>query len=239
MDTITDYATLLSDIERDRFHLALDVLSRYCHLFEGKRVLDFGANRGLSAVALIDRGAASVVGVEPSLDRVKRGWRDLALLGYSQRIELTHKEDTTRLEFPAASFEFVNVNAVLEHIDQPRDAYLREIWRVLKPGGHLLITDTPNKYWPRDTHTTGLWFNHWLPKRAAHRRAVRLKRFRADRTDWDSSGWRGLGYFELVRPLSDYRLIPERTRSRHRVLSALGIPASIIDPYPVWLLQKL
>jgi hypothetical protein len=113
------------------------------------------------------------------------------------------------------------------------------VWRVLRPGGHLMLAETPNKYFPKEGHTTGLWFNHWLPREFAHRRAVRRGRFDPNRTDWESSGWRGLGYFELVKPISGYRLIPERTRHRHRLLSMLGIPPSLIDPGPIWVLQKL
>jgi hypothetical protein len=47
-----------------------------------------------------------------------------------------------------------------------------------------------------------------------------------------------MSYLELVKPISDYRLIPEASRVRHRVLTALGLPASLVDPYPTWILQR-
>jgi hypothetical protein len=109
---------------------------------------------------------------------------------------------------------------------------------VLAPGGHLMISETPNQYFPKDVHTTSLWFNHWLPRDLAHRRAVRRGRFDRSRVDWNSSGWRGLGFFELVRPIGGYRLIPEKSRLRHRILTMIGLPASLLDPGPIWILQK-
>jgi hypothetical protein len=73
------------------------------------------------------------------------------------------------------------------------------LWRVLKPGGVLVISETPNNYYPKEGHTTGLWLNHWLPSTWAHRRACKRGRFAGHRGDWITSGWRGLGYYELRR----------------------------------------
>ena|SRR5712692_6217324 len=63
-------------------------------------------------------------------------------------------------------------------------------------------------------------------------------RFGRERRDWSSSGWRGLVYHELVRPIRCYRLVHENTRFRHRVFAALGLSSSIINPDPIWILRK-
>jgi cyclopropane fatty-acyl-phospholipid synthase-like methyltransferase len=227
-----------TETERLRYETLLSNLVAWRHLFVGQRVLDFGASWGTSAIALARAGAGEVVGVEPDAARVDEGRERVAREGLSMRISLVHTADTQALNFSDGAFPFVLSNGVLEHIPQPRDRFVKELWRLVRRGGHLMVTETPNTYWPVDTHTTGLWFNHWLSRDAAYRRAVRNGRFDAARADWATSGWRGMSYRELVRPIRDYRLIPDGTRLRHHVLSRVGLPASLIDPYPVWVLRK-
>lgn len=50
-----------------------------------------------------------------------------------------HFYDGNQFPFPGASFDSVLCNQVLEHVFEPT-AFLREIRRVLRPGGQLLLT---------------------------------------------------------------------------------------------------
>ena len=56
-----------------------------------------------------------------------------------------HQSDATRLPLPDSSFEVVTCQTLLMHLAQPLDA-LREMLRILRPGG-LLICVEPNNFW--------------------------------------------------------------------------------------------
>lgn len=224
---------VLSPTEEGRYQTLLQTMRPWAHLFEGEEVLDYGASWGTSTLALLELGARAVVGVDIDADRIARGRQQVPAT-----VTLRAVEDTRCLPFPSRRFARILANAVVEHIPQPRTAHLVELWRVLAPGGYLVVNETPNSLYPRDLHTTGLWGNHWLPKSTAYRRAIRHGRFNPARTDWDSSGWRGAYYWEIARHLVGAILIPETIKPRHRVLTALGLPASMFDPYPTWVFQK-
>ena len=51
--------------------------------------------------------------------------------------------DAQSMPFKEASFDSIVAGELIEHLDRPWD-FLEEAYRVLRPGGHLLIT-TPNK----------------------------------------------------------------------------------------------
>jgi ubiquinone/menaquinone biosynthesis C-methylase UbiE len=59
---------------------------------------------------------------------------------------ITHRVrgDVAKLPFQSQTFEFISSNMVFEHLKEP-DVQLRELHRVLRPGG-TLIFHTPNKW---------------------------------------------------------------------------------------------
>jgi SAM-dependent methyltransferase len=230
----------IGPVERGRYETLKSLLGSYRWVLEGKQVLDFGAGYGLSMGVLLELGAASVIGVEPDRRRVEKGVEVFRELGLADRLHLLYVADTRSLPFHDSAFDLVLANAVLEHIPQPRTSHIRELWRLVKVGGYLLVNETPNKYLPVDVHTTKLALVPWLPSTLAHRYAVWRGRFDRNRGDWASSGWRGMGFWEFTGALTrDFDLIPERGRFRHRLLWRLGLPTSLLDPYPTYLVLKL
>jgi len=221
-----------------RYRVIKSTLMHWKNLFAGKNVLDFGCGYGLSVSALLFNGAKYVVGIEPDEERVKIGSRMLHNSGLGSFARIHHIVDTSVLPFKNNCFDFILANGVLEHIPIPRKKFLCEIWRLVVPEGYFMINETPNKYFPKDIHTTDLWFNHWLPETLAYRRAIRLKRYSNGYENWKSSGWRGLGFFEISTSISGYQLVPEYSRLRHRILYYMGIPPSIFDPYPIWIFKR-
>lgn len=239
MATLDAFRSRMYDTERGRLDDLVSLLERWSDLFRGRRVLDFGASWGLSMVALAEWGAEKVIGVEPQRYRIEK-WRDMPDPAKPEAAgRIIHCTDTSSLPFPDASFEVVTCIAVLEHIPQPRTPYIEEMWRVLEPGGHLLVLETPNKYLPKDVHTTGLWWVPWLPETVAKTYAEWRGATNEDGSRWEVSGWRGLGYRELVAPISDYKPEFRVVNRRQEALARLGLPPILLDPYPEVALKKM
>lgn len=180
-----------------------DLLERFTNL-EGKDLLDFGAGCGGSSLILARLGAR-VTSVEPAADFVRVARLRARDAGLADRITPLHVPDTRDLPFPTGRFQVATANGVLEHIPPTtRPACLREVWRVLRPGGFLFVYESPNRLWPVDHHTTGLPLIPYLPPRPAFRLARALSdRVEPDETldDLIGRGMVGVTYWEIARAL--------------------------------------
>jgi SAM-dependent methyltransferase len=112
----------------------------------GERVLDLASPK-LLAVALA-RGGAEVVSVDQFEPEIE-AWRRLT--AREPRLEL-QVADGRSLPFEDASFDHAYSVSVLEHIPEPGDEEaLRELARVVKPGGRVVVTlpfaDTYREDW--------------------------------------------------------------------------------------------
>lgn len=106
----------------------------------GRRVLVDGCGIG-TYVRRIAEHASYVAGIDVDLDRVAEGARTMPNLGVSV---------AEALPFPDAGFDVVLFHEVLEHVQDDREAVL-EAWRVLTPGGRVVIF-VPNRLYPFETH---------------------------------------------------------------------------------------
>lgn len=111
----------------------------------GDRVLDLGCGTGHDALRLAERVGpdGSVVGVDSSAAMIETARRGAAETGLPVEF---HLGDATRLEFPDASFDAVHTERVLVHVPEPVRA-LREMVRVVRPGGRIVATDVDIGTW--------------------------------------------------------------------------------------------
>lgn len=101
----------------------------------GQRILDLAAGTGASSVALAGRGA-TVVAADFSPGMIAEGKRrhgGIPNLSFVQA-------DATQLPFADDEFDAVTMSFGLRNVNEPKKA-LRELLRVTKPGGRLVICE--------------------------------------------------------------------------------------------------
>lgn len=121
-----------------RDHVAGPSLARLLRLADprrGERCLDLGTGAGHTAAGLAEAGA-EVVGLDPApgmLDAARRRYGALPGVRFVQA-----PGDATGL--PDAAFDVVTARHTLHHHPDP-GATLREVARVLRPGGRFVLVD--------------------------------------------------------------------------------------------------
>lgn len=102
---------------------------------KGKLAADIGAGTGFMTVGLLKAGV-NVVAIDQSAEMLKllnEKYGNLGSLNYLQG-------DSDNLPLESESVDYVFANMFLHHVNDPSIA-IREMFRILKKGGKLVITD--------------------------------------------------------------------------------------------------
>ncbi|MCC7387766.1 MAG: class I SAM-dependent methyltransferase [Phycisphaerales bacterium] len=127
----------------------------------GARVLEIGSGTGSSGAA-IAQVAGEVLGVEPKgncLEVANRrvevmGLGNVRFLPYASPEVFQHLD-----QLLAPPLDVVMLSAVLEHQTIPeRLQTLRKSWDSLRPGGIIVVAETPNRLTYMDGHTSQMMF---------------------------------------------------------------------------------
>lgn len=156
----------------------LGALRRHADL-SGGRLLDVGCGDG-TYTRILAQQFEQTEAIDIQADRLAmfRGSLD------SDRIRVRYMS-MDALEYPDAHFDIVTAIEVIEHVTD-LDTALREVVRVLRPGGVFALT-TPNRWFPIETHgplvfgrrvrPAAVPFLPWVPP--LHRRMADARSFTA------------------------------------------------------------
>ncbi|MEV6668693.1 methyltransferase domain-containing protein [Streptomyces sp. NPDC051162] len=106
---------------------------------EGQRVLDIGCGTGRTALRLAQQRGVSVTGVSVSKEQIGVANRLAGEHGLSGRLTF-EVADAMRLPYEDESFDCAWAVESLCHMDRVKA--LGEAWRVLKPGGDLMVLES-------------------------------------------------------------------------------------------------
>jgi S-adenosylmethionine-dependent methyltransferase len=150
------------------------------------RVVEIGCGTG-STTAALALEAREVEAYDIAGDSIEAARRRLQIMGLSNVRFHEHHPDlllaAIREQQSQETVDCFVLFAVLEHqLLHERLATLETCWELLRPGGLLVIADTPNRLCLHDFHTTWLPFFNALPDELALRYADRSPRedFRAE-----------------------------------------------------------
>src|SRR5262245_6531296 len=162
------------------------------------RVLEVGCSFGHMTEYLVEQpevAALSTFDTDEAFVEIAR--TKTKELGLPRINEILHLDQAATRHLPWAdgSFDLVLVVGVVEHLpERHRRAQVDDYWRVLASHGHVAFLDTPNRYFPWETHSVGLPLVQWLPPPVAYRYArlfrrsvygvVPFEEFIADGTGW-------------------------------------------------------
>jgi demethylmenaquinone methyltransferase/2-methoxy-6-polyprenyl-1,4-benzoquinol methylase len=126
------------------------------------RVLDVATGTGLVAAELVRRYGCSVVGLDQSEAMLGRARRRLAReAALADRIELVRGE-AEALPFADGEFDGVTAGYLFRYVDDPA-ATIRELARVVKPGGTVAALDFGVPSWPPARALWTLYTRYGLP----------------------------------------------------------------------------
>ncbi|KPV53004.1 glycosyl transferase family 1 [Kouleothrix aurantiaca] len=196
-------------------------------LHDGDNILDCGCGMGVYMMMMSRLRNLNIVGVDGDVGRLEWAERE----GVDARLS---RVDIHTLPFADASFDKVLMTEVLEHIAEDRVA-MREVFRVLKPGGTLALS-VPHANYPvlwdpinkaiealglrpmrGPGPITGLWSNHWrLYTPETLRSVIAGAGFEIEALEEQTHYAFPLIHFivySIGKPLIELNLLPEKLRN--------------------------
>lgn len=149
---------------------------RKAGLRPGEAVVDIGTGRGELVAVAVEMGAARATGVDYSQAAVELARETLAVHELGDRAAVV-LADARAIPLPDAHADLATLLDVVEHLSPGElDTALHETYRLLRPGGRVLVHTMPNRLMYDVTYRLqrALWPPRWHRWPAEPRRPVEL-----------------------------------------------------------------
>jgi ubiquinone/menaquinone biosynthesis C-methylase UbiE len=158
------YAANTAEMMKEYIELAQRISAQ---LPEGSEVLEVAPGPGYFAIELAKRGSYKITGLDISRTMVGIAAKKAAEAGVKAGFQ---QGSASNMPFPAGSYDFLLCRAAFKNFALPVAA-LKEMCRVLKPGGRAVVIDLKRNASPKEISqgidAMGLsWFNRILTKLA-------------------------------------------------------------------------
>ena len=127
----------------------------------GDAVLDLCTGTADLALALATSAGANVIGVDFAGEMLRRGQRKVREAALGRQVRLV-RGDAMRVPIPDTRFDAVTIAFGIRNVQTPAEA-LREVYRVLRPGGRVAILEFGFPRTPLLRTTYGWYFRRVLP----------------------------------------------------------------------------
>ena len=194
----------------DETEAALDVRYSVVAYFDEEvfarphRILDYGCGAGSSTVTLsrLFPHARLIVGMDFVEQFLSIARSRVSHYGITN-VQFEKVSSGENFQKAGEEYDLVFLNAVYEHLlPSERPTVLANLWSVLKPGGALILNQTPHRWFPIETHTSGLPLINYLPDAFAFWTVRKFSKREISRSSWDQllrAGVRGASVREIMR----------------------------------------
>lgn len=153
---------------------------------KGKTILDIGCSFGWFEKLALEDGAKRVVGIEPEEKDLENARRDAPGAEFKTA-------SAFKLPFRDGEFDMVVMFDVLEHIPKStEDQAMKEIWRVLKTGGELVLS-TPFRSLISSILDPAWYFGHRHYSKNRIAKLLKDAGFKIDKIETGGGWWDLLG----------------------------------------------